>query len=338
MFGTGYKSERLSTNLKLCQGRLKLLQKKKTELATKSRKEIANYIADGKVDRARIRVEHIIREDYLVEAMDIIESYCDLLDARRGLIDSTEVVDEGLSIPIATLFWVESRMVGDVPELKVVCDQLARKYGKEFALQNKNNALNLVNPKIVIKLGVTAPPDYLVESYLEEIAKSYNVPFESPHSKPEEVDTRKPPVGGGSGGPGGGIPENPNLIDLGFAAAPPVPHAPPVASPTRQNALTPPPVYHPVQPGPSQPVPPANYNIPAQPGPSQQPYPGSLPSYNPDSVPAAGDKPGPPPQPGFLDIPDLPDVPRSRGNSPAPPDDIDFDDLTKRFEALKNRK
>ena len=47
--------------------RLKLLEKKKTEMALKSRKEIADYIAAGKPERAKIRVEHIIREDYYVE-------------------------------------------------------------------------------------------------------------------------------------------------------------------------------------------------------------------------------------------------------------------------------
>ena len=49
--------------------------------------------------------------------------------------------------------------------------------------------------------------------------------------------------------------------------------------------------------------------------------------------------------PGFLDLPDLPAVPvdtplGSKGGSPDEnkDDDIDFDDLTKRFEALKKKK
>ena len=50
--------------------------------------EIADYISAGKEDRARIRVEHIIREDYLVEAMELLEMYCDLLLARFGLIQT----------------------------------------------------------------------------------------------------------------------------------------------------------------------------------------------------------------------------------------------------------
>lgn len=62
------------------------------ELAQKARKEIADYLSAGKDERARIRVEHIIREDYLVEAMEILELYCDLLLARFGLIQSMKCV------------------------------------------------------------------------------------------------------------------------------------------------------------------------------------------------------------------------------------------------------
>lgn len=88
MFRTGPNYTKLSTNLRLTVNRLKLLEKKKTELAQKARREIADYIANGKEDRARIRVEHIIREDYLVEAMELLEMYCDLLLARFGLIQT----------------------------------------------------------------------------------------------------------------------------------------------------------------------------------------------------------------------------------------------------------
>lgn len=88
MFKSGPNYNKLKTNLRLVINRLKLLEKKKTELALKARKEIADYISAGKEDRARIRVEHIIREDYLVEAMELLEMYCDLLLARFGLIQT----------------------------------------------------------------------------------------------------------------------------------------------------------------------------------------------------------------------------------------------------------
>lgn len=86
MFSSGPNYTKLKTLLRLSINRLKLLEKKKTELAQKARKEIAGYIAAGKIERAKIRVEHIIREDYMVEAMELLEMYCDLLLARFGLI------------------------------------------------------------------------------------------------------------------------------------------------------------------------------------------------------------------------------------------------------------
>ena len=88
MFSSGPKYQKLSTNLRLSINRLKLLEKKKTEQAIKARKEIADYLQIAKIERARIRVESIVREDYLVEAMEIVEMYCDLLLARMGLIQS----------------------------------------------------------------------------------------------------------------------------------------------------------------------------------------------------------------------------------------------------------
>lgn len=61
MFSSGPNYTKLKTHLRLAINRLKLIEKKKTELTQKSRKEIADYIQGEKVERAKIRVEHIIR-------------------------------------------------------------------------------------------------------------------------------------------------------------------------------------------------------------------------------------------------------------------------------------
>lgn len=92
MFSSAPNYNKLKTNLRLACNRLKLLEKKKTETNQKARKEIAgifcafsklllhfdnalvillfllftilpDFISIGKPDRARIRVESIIRED-----------------------------------------------------------------------------------------------------------------------------------------------------------------------------------------------------------------------------------------------------------------------------------
>ncbi|CAG9535663.1 unnamed protein product [Cercopithifilaria johnstoni] len=177
-WGTQY--SKLKTNLRLAINRLKLLEKKKTEIALKSRTEIADFIANHKEDRARIRVENIIREDFLVEAYELLEMYCDLILARFGLIEQIKQLDDGIAEAVINIIWAAPRVATDVSEFKVISDQLTMKYGKTFAEAARNNQLEYpakVSPKLIAKLGVQAPPKLLVERYMIEIAKSAGIPF-----------------------------------------------------------------------------------------------------------------------------------------------------------------
>lgn len=166
MVSTGTNYTKLKTNLRLAISRLKLSEKKKTELALKARKEIADYISNGKFERAKIRVEHIIREDYLVEAMEVVEMYCDLLLARFGMIQQMKTIDEGLAEAISSLIWVAPRLQNDCQELKVISDLFTYKYGKQYAQAARENAFKTVSEKLMLKLSVQSPPKILVEKYL----------------------------------------------------------------------------------------------------------------------------------------------------------------------------
>uniref|UniRef100_A0A183CAG2 IST1 homolog n=1 Tax=Globodera pallida TaxID=36090 RepID=A0A183CAG2_GLOPA len=99
-WGTQY--SKLKTNLRLASNRLKLLQKKKTEQAVKGRCEIADFLSSDKEDRARIRVETIIREDFVVEAYELLEMYCELLLARFGVIQQMKDLDDGIAEAMLT--------------------------------------------------------------------------------------------------------------------------------------------------------------------------------------------------------------------------------------------
>ena len=124
------------------------------------------------------------------------------------------MLDEGLEEPVSSVIWASFRLQADVPELKVVVDQLRRKYGKEFVeFCQRNDYEAKINEKLLHKLGVEAPPKQLVEMYMEEIAKSYNVPFTPDPSVMSvdalavdnlllDVDVKG---GKGSGGGGGGM-------------------------------------------------------------------------------------------------------------------------------------
>ncbi|XP_032468014.1 IST1 homolog isoform X6 [Phocoena sinus] len=330
MLGSGFKAERLRVNLRLVINRLKLLEKKKTELAQKARKEIADYLAAGKDERARIRVEHIIREDYLVEAMEILELYCDLLLARFGLIQSMKELDSGLAESVSTLIWAAPRLQSEVAELKIVADQLCAKYSKEYGKLCRTNQIGTVNDRLMHKLSVEAPPKILVERYLIEIAKNYNVPYE-PDSvvmaeAPPGVDTDLIDVGftddvkkGGPGRGGGG----------GFTAPAggldgTVPMPMPMPSPNT-------PFSYPLPKGPVDDIN-ADKNV------------SSAQIIGPGPKPEASAKPPSRPVDTYDNfvLPELPSVPdtlptASAGANTSASEDIDFDDLSRRFEELKKK-
>jgi vacuolar protein sorting-associated protein IST1 len=168
---------KLKTNLNLIMHRLKLVEKKKMELNQKARRTIGEFLNAGKVDRAKIRVEQIVREDYIVEAMDLVESYCDFLLSRFGQLQSTETVDEGLATAISSLIWVTPFFESDVPELKTIADQLGKKYGKQYVTAARENSLKTVNETLIKKMSVQVPPKLLVEKYLVEIAKDQKIDY-----------------------------------------------------------------------------------------------------------------------------------------------------------------
>ncbi|XP_018569365.1 IST1 homolog isoform X3 [Anoplophora glabripennis] len=360
MFSSSPNYTKLKTNLRLAISRLKLLQKKKTELTEKSRREIADYISGGKYERAKVRVEYIIREDYLVEALEIVEMYCDLLLARFGLISNMKELDEGISEAVSSLIWVAPRLQSDIQELKVISDLLSAKYGPSFAEACRVESIEAISPKLKHKMSIQSPPKLLVEKYVIEIAKSYNIPYE-PDPQVMEMDKGKDALlidlsNSNDLGGGGGMPQPPGF--LGYPQPPPLPHLmdPDVPGPF---GYTPP---NKDFGGPSAPPPSFSYNIPPGLGDekkeSNTDYSDhNLPTYHnlyPDAnfqgdkkgnnfgvnVENSDDKPKPAPRLKMndktYDLPELPSVPSSIPDDDKQ-DDIDFDDLTRRFNELKKK-
>ena len=357
MFSSGPNYTKLKTHLRLAINRLKLLEKKKTELAQKARKEIADYIAAGKVERAKIRVEHIIREDYMVEAMELLEMYCDLLLARFGLIQQMKNLDEGLAEAISTIIWAAPRIQTDVQEIKVIADILTSKYGKQYTDACREEALQTISEKLKHKMSVQSPCKLLVEKYLVEIAKNYNVEYEpDPQVMMEGQDAMLIDVGANGEirnnldtASGGGIPQPVGFI--GFPQPPLLPNPTPNFINSEKG-------------GPMGFVPPSglseskdqnvpytpnvSYNIPLDNSNSNRPendLPPPYGSFPPDLNKQSDQKPKPQPRSKMpmndFQLPDLPAVPSENDfppNNPSTSEDIDFADLMKRFEDLKKRK
>ncbi|KAJ1859594.1 Vacuolar protein sorting-associated protein ist1 [Coemansia sp. RSA 638] len=163
---------KFKVELKLASSRLQFLQAKHNSLATKARRDIALLLEANKHASAEIRVEGIIREDLHVEAMEIVELYCELLCTRAGLIDQAQN-DAGLGEAIHSVIYASSRI--EVKELPRIRDMLGAKYGKELVKNAMGNADGLVNERLLKKLSLDPPSKALVRMYLKEIAAAYSV-------------------------------------------------------------------------------------------------------------------------------------------------------------------
>ncbi|CAG8590168.1 2797_t:CDS:2, partial [Diversispora eburnea] len=154
-----FNPNRLKVQLKLTINRLKLMQQKKDSINKQVRKEIAALLEKDKE-------ESVIREDYYIEALEMLELYCELLIARFGLL-------EQMNEAVNTIIYAAPR--SEIKEFGLVRDQLIAKFGKEFAMNAIDNRNNCVNEKLVQKLMFSSADPILVNRYLEEIAKTYNV-------------------------------------------------------------------------------------------------------------------------------------------------------------------
>ncbi len=114
---------------------------------------------------------------------------------------------------------------------------MSHKYGKQYAEACKADKINNVNEKVKKRLGLEAPSKLLVEQYLVEIAKNFNINYvpdnnvmlaagqtcEELIQLREYVDDINKKYGGNGGANGGGdgaaaplYPSEPKQIPIGF--------------------------------------------------------------------------------------------------------------------------
>ncbi|XP_020582123.1 uncharacterized protein LOC110025805 isoform X2 [Phalaenopsis equestris] len=189
MLSKSFKSGKCKTSLKLAISRIKLLKNRRDIQVKQLRRELAQLLETGQEQTARIRVEHVIREEKTMSAYDLIEIYCELIVARMPIIDSQKSCPIDLKEAITSVIFASPRCA-DIPELTDVKKQLVAKYGKEFVI----SALELrpdcgVNRMIVEKLSAKTPETEIKLKTLTAIAKEHEVKWDS---KAFEEELQKP--------------------------------------------------------------------------------------------------------------------------------------------------
>lgn len=357
----GYQEKKLKPFLKMAVQRLQIAGNKKGTACKHAKREIAKLLEIGKEEKARIKVEHVIREDFTMESYELIELLCELLHERVKYMSSQKECPPDLIEAVTTLIWCTDRV--DIAELNEVKKQLSLKFGKEFSLAAQANATGRVNERLLEKLSVKPPSAHLVVSYLTEIAKEFDVSWQpteigvndlaapvntpvgfsvpmAPGSEFRSVYQRQEPPPATTGA-AVAVPPGWNPYSLGVAAgagvAAPVPMPMPMAHPT-----IPPPM-------PPQQAPPPAYQ--EEPQTQAQQYDSAAAGkvnaipVNPPSAPAHLSPPPHPPVPltqdaninpssnSTLNTNNYNDNNTSSSNNNIAPS---FDDLEARFAALRN--
>ncbi|MBA0594055.1 hypothetical protein Gorai_010977, partial [Gossypium raimondii] len=143
--------------LKLAIPRIKLMKNKREAHVQQLKRELAQLLESGQDQTARIRVEHVVREEKTVAAYNLLEIYCELIVARMPIIESQKNCPLDLKEAISSVIFASARCE-EIPELKDVSKHFTAKYGKEFTSASLELRPNCgVGRMLVEKLSANAP-------------------------------------------------------------------------------------------------------------------------------------------------------------------------------------
>lgn len=203
----GFSADDLRLNCKLAETRIEQLKNKKMNALKRQRDEIVKLLSDKKQEElARIRTEHMVREDFNVEVLQIIALHCALLKERVKLLDSSPTIPHDMRQCVTTLVYAADR-IDDVPELTKIRSNLMLKYKKELTgwLASEEKTRENVNERVFERLSPKPPNARIVLGYMVHIAKENNLDWE-PSENPDfgSVSHAAPAPTGVSVAPGEG--------------------------------------------------------------------------------------------------------------------------------------
>ncbi|KAI3808367.1 hypothetical protein L1987_24316 [Smallanthus sonchifolius] len=190
LFFPSFNTSKCKTAAKLAVARIKLLRNKRQVVVRQMRRDIALLLQSGEDATARIRVEHVMREQNILAANEFIELFCELIVQRLTIIAKQRECPADLKEGISSLIFAAPRC-SEIPELGALRDIFEKKYGKNFV----GAATDLrpdcgVNRMLIEKLSVRTPAGELKLKVLKEIAKEYQIDWDTTES---ETELLKPP-------------------------------------------------------------------------------------------------------------------------------------------------
>lgn len=196
LFNRGVFGAKCKTSLTLGISRMKLLQNKRELQLKQMRKEIAQFLQAGQEPIARIRVEHVIREQNICAAYAVLELFCEFLLARVAILESQKECPREMREAVASIIFAAPRC-SDLPDLLQIKNLFSAKYGKEFvSAVSELRPDSSVNRTIIEKLSISAPSSEARLKVLKEIAQEHNLNWDSSNTEAELSKKHEDLLGG----------------------------------------------------------------------------------------------------------------------------------------------
>ncbi|KAJ4959752.1 hypothetical protein NE237_019662 [Protea cynaroides] len=175
LLGRGFKTAKFKTLVNLAISRIAVLKNQRQVRCSMARSDVVQLLNLGNHERALLRVELVIKEQNMLDAFVMIESYCNLLIERVVLISNNKECPDELKEAISSLIFAASRC-GEFPELQEIRYLFTSRYGKEFSssvVELRNNCG--VNPRIIQKMSTRQPSLESKMKLLKEIASENGI-------------------------------------------------------------------------------------------------------------------------------------------------------------------
>ncbi|KAK4764011.1 hypothetical protein SAY87_013449 [Trapa incisa] len=185
LFRRSFESGKCKTAAKMAVARIKLLRNKRQTVVKQMRRDIAILLQSGQDATARIRVEHVIREENILAANEFIELFCELIVARLQIIRKQKYCPADMKEGISSLIFAAPRC-SEIPELGTIKDVFGKKYGKDFVLAAIDLRPNSgVNRTLIEKLSIKTPSGDAKLKVMKEIAKEHQIDWDTTESEME---------------------------------------------------------------------------------------------------------------------------------------------------------
>ncbi|GKV16819.1 hypothetical protein SLEP1_g27400 [Rubroshorea leprosula] len=170
-----FKVSKFENLANLAISRIAYLEKRHRVRFQQARSDTLQLLDLGQKDRALLRLEHLIREQNMLDTYAMIENYLNLLMERIVIIQNNKKCPDELKEAISSLIFAASRC-GELPELQKIRRVFTSRYGKDLetqAVELRNNCG--VSPKIVKKLSTRRPSLDSKLKVLKEVAPTHGI-------------------------------------------------------------------------------------------------------------------------------------------------------------------